>query len=122
MPAPVRTAFLRGARLRCPACGVGAIGRGWFDTNDACPECAAPFEAGRGEFTGALMFGQGFASSVALGGWFVLAILLSAPAWLSWTWALVWAALVPLVFYRNWKGLWIAAMHAFDPELAKLRR
>lgn len=37
---PLRPAMLRGWRRRCPACGKGAMLRGYLTVNDSCSNCA----------------------------------------------------------------------------------
>lgn len=39
-PRSVREAMLRGAAMRCPACGQGAIYRRYLKVADACPSCS----------------------------------------------------------------------------------
>ncbi|MTH63444.1 DUF983 domain-containing protein [Paracoccus shanxieyensis] len=36
---PVKTAMLRGAMRRCPACGRGALFQGYLTVRDHCPHC-----------------------------------------------------------------------------------
>jgi uncharacterized protein (DUF983 family) len=38
-PRPVGTALLRGATLKCPACGVGAMFHRYLKVADHCPRC-----------------------------------------------------------------------------------
>lgn len=89
---------------------------GLFHVHDACPRCGVPFEVGRGEFTGTVMFAMGFLGTVALFGYFAIVVLLGKPAWMGVLWAALTAGVIPLFTYRNMKGVWIAAVHAFDPE------
>lgn len=81
---------------------------------DACPACATTFHPGRGEWTGALMFAQGFYFSVALLGLF--ALLLGGaglPALLLWLFLS--SVAFPLLTYRNFKGGWVGTMWAARP-------
>lgn len=84
-----------------------------FHMHHRCPDCGAPFEPARGEFTGAVMFGMGFLGLVALMGYFVLYFFLDTPPWFEWGWIVFWILLFPLLFYRNMKGAWIGALHGF---------
>lgn len=81
---------------------------------DACPACGTVFEPARGEWTGALMFAQGFYFTVALMGLFALLLtgngLGALLAWLG-----VSAVLLPLLTYRNFKGAWVGTMWAAHP-------
>lgn len=63
----------RALRLRCPACGVGAIFRSYFHMNARCPRCGSVFWANEGEWLGPLTIDWTIASGVAL---------------LAWTWTL----------------------------------
>ena len=108
---------LRGLALRCPACGEGAMSPAWWAftrLRDACPACGTRFEPGRGEWTGALMFAQGFYFTVSLMGLFALILLRQGlPALLLWL--VLSAVLLPLATYRNFKGAWVGTMWAAKP-------
>ncbi|MGE0830840.1 MAG: DUF983 domain-containing protein [Hyphomonadaceae bacterium] len=41
--APVLLTFWRGARLRCPSCGAGALFRAYLKLNTVCATCGADF-------------------------------------------------------------------------------
>ena len=38
-PRPLLQSLLRGARLKCPACGTGAVFRRYLKVADTCPHC-----------------------------------------------------------------------------------
>lgn len=38
-PRDLRAALFRGLRLRCPACGEGALMQGYLDVRRSCPAC-----------------------------------------------------------------------------------
>ena len=104
-----------GATLRCPECRVGRLSPSifsFFTVRDQCPNCGIAFEPARGEFTGAMMFGQGALGLVALMGYFVLYAFMDVPAWVEWAWVLFFAVVFPMLFYRNMKGAWVGLMHA----------
>ena len=103
----------RGALLRCPVCGEGRLFSGYNHVVAECAACGADFHASPGEWTGALMFAQGFFGMIALGGWYVL-FLLGAPifAWQGIAWLVGWGLIAPLALYPSFKGAWIGAMHA----------
>lgn len=90
------------------------MSNGLFHVHDACPRCGVAFEAGRGEFTGTVMFAMGFLGIVALFGYFILTILLEYPQWTGLLWAVMTGGVIPLFLYRNMKGVWIATIHAFS--------
>ncbi len=45
----VVTALWRGARKRCPHCGVGRVFSGWAKTADHCPACGLVYERNAGD-------------------------------------------------------------------------
>lgn len=81
---------------------------------DACPACGVTFHPARGEWTGALMFAQGFYFAVGLLGLFVL-LLGGAGLWTVLAWVALSCALLPLLTYRNVKGAWVGAMWGAGP-------
>ena len=105
--------LLRGALLRCPVCGEGGLFSGYNRVVDQCAECGARYHDSPGEWTGALMFAQGFFGFVALGGWYVL-FLAGVPAfgWQGVAWLVGWGLIAPIALYPSFKGAWIGAMHA----------
>lgn len=46
---PVKPAVLRGAMRRCPACGQGALFRGYLAVRDRCEHCAEDFSHQRAD-------------------------------------------------------------------------
>lgn len=82
---------------------------------DACPRCATTFEPARGEWTGALMFGQGFYFSVALLGLFALPLAARATLPILLAWLALSTVAFPLLTYRHFKAAWIGVMWAAKP-------
>lgn len=82
---------------------------------DACPACGTRFEPSRGEWTGALMFAQGFYFSVALLGLFLLLLFTETGLAGLFAWLGLSAVLLPLATYRNFKGAWVGTMWAAHP-------
>ncbi|MHB8585310.1 MAG: DUF983 domain-containing protein [Thermoplasmatota archaeon] len=85
----------------------------WTVERERCPVCGISFEPSRGEFTGAMMFAQGFFGTLGLGFWFILFITVGMPLWASLLWILLFGAVIPGLTYRNAKGAWTGAMYAF---------
>lgn len=105
--------LLRGIALRCPACGKGRLFASYNRIHDRCAACGVDFHASRGEWTGALMFAQGFFGFVALFGWYVMFLLgVGFLDWRGLAWLLGWGALAPILFYPSFKGAWIGLMQA----------
>lgn len=105
--------LVRGASLRCPVCGKAPLFRSYNRVIDKCRACGADFHASPGEWTGALMFAQGFFGLVALGGWYLLLLAGMGPSdWRGIVWLIAWGVVAPLVAYPSFKGAWIGAMYA----------
>lgn len=100
----------RGLFLRCPACGLGPLYDGYSD-QERCTSCGLPFLPATGEFTGALMAAQGLFGLVTAAGAVAL-YLAGVRSWWLLAWLVFGVAALPLLFYRNVKGLWIGLLHA----------
>ncbi|MCU0906300.1 MAG: DUF983 domain-containing protein [Rhodobacteraceae bacterium] len=48
-PRALRPALLRGWHRRCPACGAGAMMRGYLDVRHDCPACGEPLHHHRAD-------------------------------------------------------------------------
>jgi hypothetical protein len=102
-------------RLRCPRCLRGSVFRSLFRMRRECPVCALRFEREPGYFVGAM-----YAS-------YILAVLLTAPVWLSLlltgqSFGLIMAAtfvavmiLVPILFHYS-RVLWLHFDYIFNPK------
>jgi len=117
---PVRDsmlAMLRGARLRCPACGVGRIFTRFISVNAACPHCGEALHHHRADDAPAY-FTIFIVGHVAVGGvlWMERAYMPS-----PWLQAAVWltvAVVMSLWLLPRIKGIliglqWSLRMHGF---------
>ncbi|HLW02027.1 MAG TPA: DUF983 domain-containing protein [Ktedonobacterales bacterium] len=107
--------FWRGICLACPVCGEGRVFSGWFKMHENCPVCGFHFEREEGYFTGAIAVNL-VVSELLLA---AVAIPLALQPWASLVPLLliggVLAVLLPLLFYRHSKGLWMSLDHLFHP-------
>ena len=107
--------FRRGMRLRCPVCGRGKLFRRWFAMYTQCPVCSFHFEREEGYFTGAMAVNLIIAELLLT----AAAIPLALQPWISLLWLLVFgvglAVLVPLLFYRHSRSLWMSIDHMLHP-------
>jgi uncharacterized protein (DUF983 family) len=107
--------FWRGICLACPVCGEGRIFSGWFKMHDDCPVCGFHFEREEGYFTGAMAVNL-VATELLLAAVAIPLALLPGMSLLLFV--LVGGALailLPLLFYRHSKGLWMSLDHIFHP-------
>jgi uncharacterized protein (DUF983 family) len=107
--------FARGLRLRCPVCGRGKIFQGFFKTYERCPACRFIYEREPGYYTGAMAvnlivtelllvaIALPLAASQAVSIPVLIALGLTLPI------------LLPLIFYRPSKSLWMSLDHLLHP-------
>ena len=114
-------ALLNALKLRCPHCGERTIFSGPFTMNQECAGCHLPFEREPGYFVGAIYVNYAATAVVVIGGY----LLLDASTTLSITtqialWGTV-SVVLPLLFFRYAKSLWLALDHYVNPEAPNLR-
>jgi uncharacterized protein (DUF983 family) len=103
--------LLRGFFLRCPNCGQGKMGRGFFGIRETCDACGVRFERTVGEGTGAMILLLSVSPIVA-----ILAFLLLYPnyreQWLALLVVILLALVVGMLWlYRPMRGLWVGIIH-----------
>ena len=101
----------RAVRLRCPRCGRSPLFTGWFTMHEHCAVCGLVYEREQGYFVGAIYVNYAVTVAIAVGTVLVLdwTIGLTLRAQLALGIALV--TLVPLVFFRYARSLWLAVDH-----------
>lgn len=117
----VPNAMLRGAALRCPACGQGHIFGQYLKTNDACPSCGEDLHHQRADDAPA------YFTMFVVGHIVVAAVMYVEKAYAPelWVHALIWTPLIlllSLLLLPRIKGAliglqWALRMHGFaGPE------
>ena len=113
------TLLTRTLLLRCPRCGKGKLFRRWFTMYEHCPVCHLVYEREVGFYTGALAINlvisellvAAFIIPVAVwaamnpGVPFFLVLLLASPL----------PVLLPILFFRHSRALWISMNYWLDP-------
>ncbi|MGE5259912.1 MAG: DUF983 domain-containing protein [Actinomycetota bacterium] len=117
---PVFQSLLRGATLKCPACGVGALYRRYLKVADTCPNCGEELFHHRADDA------PPYFTVVIVGHIVVALVLLVEMAYRPplWVHAALWLPLtliLALVFLPPIKGAliglqWALRMHGFDPN------
>src|SRR6516165_5782409 len=105
----------RGLRQRCPVCGKGKIFKGWIKTYERCPVCHFVFEREPGYYTGAIAVNLVVSELLIT----AIAVPLAASQSVSLTVLIVLGCtlpwLLPLIFYRPTKSLWMSFDHFIHP-------
>ena len=105
----------RGLRQRCPVCGRGKIFSGIFKTYERCPVCGFVFEREPGYYTGAMAVNLVVSELLIV----IIAVPLAASQAVSVTILIILGCtipiLLPLLFYRPTKSLWMSFDHFIHP-------
>lgn len=119
-PRPILQSLLRGASLKCPACGAGALFRRYLKVSDNCSHCGESLHHHRADDAPAYF-------TIVIVGHVVVSLVLAVemayrpPLWLH---AAMWLPLtvaLALVLLAPIKGTlvalqWALLIHGFDPE------
>jgi len=123
---PSVLAMLRRAfTLRCPRCGQSDLFAGWFAMHDACAACGLVFEREQGYFVGAIYVNYAVTAILSLGGAVAIDLAVGVPVWGQLAVACMLAALVPVVFFRYSRSLWLGIDHfvtGTDEAMERRRR
>jgi uncharacterized protein (DUF983 family) len=105
----------RGLLHRCPNCGGDTVFRGLFRTNARCKRCGFLVEREEGFFIGAMAINYAV-TALPLIVVFVLVFMNRISVPLAMTIVIGWGIIVPIVFYRSSKSLWMMLVYLFDPR------
>ncbi len=122
----VRQSILRGARQKCPACGVGAIFRAFLKVNDVCPHCSEELYHHRADDAPPYF-------TMLITGHVIVGFMLTAAMyydWPNWVHSILWPSMVLLMslwLLPRIKGAlvgaqWALRMHGFSgkPDEAEI--
>ena len=117
---PVFQSMLRGAKLKCPACGVGALYRRFLKVSDACPNCGEELHHHRAD-DAPPYFTVVIVGHIVVGLVLFVEMTYRPPLWVH---AALWVPLtliLALVLLPPIKGAlvglqWALRMHGFDPN------
>jgi len=114
--------FLRGATLRCPRCGQGHIGDGFFELETRCHGCDWLFEREEGYWVGAMIVLLGAVEGI-FGVFLLLGIVLTWPD-VPWTVLLIVGLVLngtmPFLLYRWSKTTWMGLHTTFVPAVLEI--
>jgi uncharacterized protein (DUF983 family) len=101
----------RALALRCARCGEGTLFAGWFAMHDTCPHCGLRFEREPGYFVGAIYVNYAATAVLCLGAPIALDVAFGIPSWAQVALGAALAVLVPVVFFRYSRSLWLGIDH-----------
>ncbi len=107
----------RGIFLCCPVCGKGQVFRSAFGMHQQCPICYFKYEREEGYFSSAtaidLVISELIVTAIAL----PLAVNPGIPIVSVLLWCVPLALLLPIIFYRHSRSLWMSVDHFLHPAL-----
>lgn len=105
----------RGLRQRCPVCGRGKIFAGFFKTYEKCPVCGFEFEREPGYYSGAMAVNLVISELLIA----IIAVPLAASQVVPIPTLIILGVtlpvLLPILFYRPTKSLWMSFDHFIHP-------
>jgi uncharacterized protein (DUF983 family) len=106
--------LVRGARLRCPACGGARVFQSPFRVRHHCPACGAVFQREEGFFVGAIMLNVVTTEAAVMGAAGLCLLLFPGRAALLLGLLFAVALLFPVAFYHHSWSLWLAGDHLVE--------
>jgi len=106
---------MRGLKLRCPACGLGALYKSFFAMREECPYCGLVFAREQGYFIGAIYLNVIATESLIFATYLALILAQRSAAGSTYAILFVLALLLPVVFSRHARSLWLSLDHMMDP-------
>ncbi|MGI9418189.1 MAG: DUF983 domain-containing protein [Geminicoccaceae bacterium] len=104
------SAFLAGLRCRCPACGAGALFRGFLQVRPSCQICGVDL-SGQDSGDGPVPFVIFMVGAIVVGLALVTEVRYGLPVWLHLTLWLPLAVVLVLALMRSAKALLIALQY-----------
>ena len=119
-PRPILQSLLRGATLRCPACGVGGMFRRYLKVADDCPHCGEALHHQRAD-DAPPYFTIVVVGHVVVGLVLAVEMAFRPPLWLHAAMWLPLTVILALIVLPPIKGTlvalqWALLMHGFDPD------
>lgn len=100
--------LIRGLLLRCPVCGEGKLFRGIFTMYEYCPVCEYRYEREEGYFSSSIAINIVVSEFIVAAFTIPLAANLAIPMVPILLIGILVAILLPFVFYRHSRSLWLS--------------
>ena len=113
--ARAREHFVRGLKLKCPACGLGQLYESFFRMRDECPYCGLVFAREQGYFIGAIYLNVVATESLIFATYLALILAHRITDQSTYTILFTLALLLPVLFHRHARSLWLSLDHLLDP-------
>jgi uncharacterized protein (DUF983 family) len=112
--------LIRGLLWRCPNCGKGKVFRGVFKMYEQCAVCHFVYDRGEeGYFSGAMALNLVISELIVAAAVVPVAIMAginpSIPVWPILLIGIPATVILPFIFYRHSRTLWMAMDHLWHP-------
>lgn len=107
---------LRGLKLRCPNCGLGPLYASLTRMHSSCDYCDLVFEREQGYFIGAIYINIISTESTLFMTLLIYGLVTGTIDQRILTIVFVLAVIMPLVFFRHSRSLWLSIDHILNPE------
>jgi uncharacterized protein (DUF983 family) len=107
--------LLRGLFLRCPVCAKGKIFSGVFKMYEQCPVCHFTFEREEGYFSNSMAINLVLSELIVTIVVLPLAANPAIPVLSTILWCAPLTVILPLLFYRHSRSLWMSMNHYMNP-------
>jgi uncharacterized protein (DUF983 family) len=118
----IREHLIRGLKLKCPACGIGQLYKSFFKMHDECAYCGLVFSREQGYFIGAIYLNVIATESLIFATYLVLILANRITDESTYITLFALALLLPVVFHRHARALWLSLDHLLDPPASSPRR
>ena len=107
---------VRGLRLRCPNCGLGPLYATMLRMHASCDYCDLVFEREQGYFIGAIYINIIATESTLFLTLLIYGLITGTINQQILTILFVLAIVMPLIFFRHSRSLWLSIDHILNPE------
>jgi uncharacterized protein (DUF983 family) len=111
-----RKILMRGFRLRCPACGRGALYKSAFKMWEQCPSCGLVYGREQGYFVGAIYINVMATEALILFVYLVSVFTGFVNNSAIYVVLIGMAVALPLIFSRYSRSLWLSIDHIISPH------
>lgn len=111
-----RKVLVRGLKLRCPACGRGALYQSVFKMHERCPFCGLTYGREQGYFVGAIYINVMATEALILLVYLVSIFTGFINNNMIYVLMIAMAVMLPLIFFRFSRGLWLSIDHIISPR------
>jgi uncharacterized protein (DUF983 family) len=111
-----RKILIRGLKLKCPACGEGALYKSVFKMHERCPSCGLVYGREQGYFVGAIYINVMATEALILLVYLVSVFTASISDSVLFPLLIGMAVALPLIFFRFSRGLWMSIDHIVSPR------